>query len=281
MLFIYFVLSFALRAHADPFPLPVRIGGALVIFFGTVFITSLPWVIYGGKEACKASRGTYKTPWNQGFEDHWLDLSFRLVFIWFLAIHAIYITLGDHPPSAHVRQETRCVVFVWFGKLIHIITITADSCQIPEYNDDGIRPVDANIAYFSVFGLATHYVADVWFLQLVVERLVAFQAAYGEPLPGICVIVWLSRFMIFMVTMQSFGVVSRVMALGNAITLSVGVAFLLILLFRAYAVPYKYLLKAQKLNVNDALSAQMKKETTFAMRIIRRSQMVFFWEVVA
>ena len=167
-------------------------------------------------------------------------------------------------------------VFVWFGKLIHIITITADSCQIPEYNDDGIRPVDANIAYFSVFGLATHYVADVWFLQLVVERLVAFQAAYGEPLPGICVIVWLSRFMIFMVTMQSFGVVSRVMALGNAITLSVGVAFLLILLFRAYAVPYKYLLKAQKLNVNDALSAQMKKETTFAMRIIRRSQMGFF-----
>ena len=164
------------------------------------------------------------------------------------------------------------------AKLIHIITIAVrNSCQIPEYNDDGIRPVDANIAYFSVFGLATHYVADVWFLQLVVERLVAFQAAYGEPLPGICVIVWLSRFMIFMVTMQAFGVVSRVMALGNAITLSVGVVFLFILLFRAYTVPYKYLLKAQKLDVNDALSAQMKIETTFAMHIIRRSQMGFFW----
>ena len=275
VLFIYFVLSFALRAHTDPFSVSVRIAGAVLIFSSTAFITLVPWVIFGGKEECQASRGTSLTPWNQGFEDHWLDLSLRLIFIWLLAMHTIYINLGDHPPSAHTRQAVRCITFVWCGKLIHIVTVATDCCQVPEYID-GIRPADAEIGYFSVFGLGTHYVADVWFLQLVVERLIAFQAAYGELLPWTTVVLWLSRLLIFMVTVQAFGIASRYLALGNAIVLSVGVLLLAVLLCRAYAVPYRYLLQAQKLDVNHALSTEMKKETTFAMHLIWKSQIGIF-----
>ncbi|CAJ1380349.1 unnamed protein product [Effrenium voratum] len=273
VLFIYFILSFVLRAHTDPFPAPLRIIGGVGILLSTAFVTSLPWLLYGGKGACRASRGTSKTPWDLGFDEHWLDLSLRFVFLWPLAMLAIWVTLADHPPSAYVRQAVRCIIFAWFGKLIHTITVTVDSCVVPDYNDEGVRPLDSDSAYFSVFGNSTHFVADVWFLQLVVEQLVAFQAAYGESLQCTSGIVWLSRLMIPMVTMQAFGVISRVVALGNSIMLSLGVVSMCFLLCRAYMVPYNYLLKAQKLDVNNALSAELEKETTFAMRIIHKSQL--------
>ena len=51
------------------------------IFSGTIFITSLPWLLFGGWGACEEQRGTSKTPWDQSFEepirlkteesDHW------------------------------------------------------------------------------------------------------------------------------------------------------------------------------------------------------------------
>ena len=276
-LFIYFVLSFALRSHTDPFPVPLRVVGAVIIFLCTVVITSLPWVVFGGREECQTSRGTSKTPWNRAFEDHWLDLSLRLTFIWLLAMQAIYINLGDHPPSAYIRQSARCVAFVWFGKLIHVLTVIADSCMVPEFNDQALRPLDDYWGYFTVFGNATHYIADVWFVRLAVERLVTFEAAYGERLPCTCVIVWLSRLMIFNVTVQAFGVISRPLALGNAIILSLSVLTLAILTCRAYTVPLKYLFKAWKLDTNDALSAEMKKETTFAMLVICKFGMGMFF----
>lgn len=39
------------------------------IFSGTIFITSLPWLLFGGWEACEEQRGTSKTPWDQSFEE--------------------------------------------------------------------------------------------------------------------------------------------------------------------------------------------------------------------
>ena len=39
------------------------------IFAGTIFITSLPWLLFGGWEACEEQRGTSKTPWDQSFEE--------------------------------------------------------------------------------------------------------------------------------------------------------------------------------------------------------------------
>eukprot|EP00438_Fugacium_kawagutii_P029850 Skav200976 [mRNA] locus=scaffold448:830747:832822:- [translate_table: standard] len=244
----------------------------MLMFMATTFITLVPWIIYGGREQCQVSRGSSKTPWNQGFEDHWLDLSFRLIFAWLLVVHAIYVVVGDHPPSAHVRQSVRCVAFIWIGKLLHIVTIISDACQVPEYDENALRPEDADIVYFTVFGIATHYVGDVWFLQLVVERLTAFQAAYGEALPFTCASVWLSRLLILMVTMQLFGVVSRWTALLVASTVSVGVVVLSTMICIAYAAPYKYLVKARKTAGNDTLSAEIKKEMAFAMHLIHKSQ---------
>lgn len=39
------------------------------IFPGTIFITSLPWLLFGGWVACEEQRGTSKTPWDQSFEE--------------------------------------------------------------------------------------------------------------------------------------------------------------------------------------------------------------------
>ena len=276
-LFIYFILAFVFRGSSAPLPLSARLVVALVILLSTSVITALPWVVFGGKEACQASRGTYKTPSGQGFEDHWLEVTLRLVFVWVLALQASFVNLGDHPPSAHVRQSIRCITFGWFGKLLNIVTPIVDSCQVPQWTEEGFRPTDAEEVYFTVFGMATHYITDVWFLQLVVDRLVAFQAAYGEKLPCSFVIVWLSRVMIFMAAMQLFSVVSPVVSLTVAMVLTMGVCTLSILHCGAYMVPYNDLLQAHKVEIAtcNALSVEMEKESTFAMLVIRKSQIGF------
>eukprot|EP00434_Breviolum_minutum_P021264 symbB.v1.2.018759.t1/scaffold1510.1/size114631/3 len=268
---LYFILYFVLRAHTDPFPLAMRVIQALVMLLGTIFITSLPWLLFGGWEACEERRGTSKTPWDQSFEDHQMEFTFRVIFLWFIAAFTIYITLGEHSPSAHARQACRCVPFLWFGKLIHVIPSVIDSCQVPEYDEDGLRP-NSVVALLTTYGNSVHFITDVWFLQLVVSKLMALQAAYGEVLPRSCIIAWLARILIFFVIIQGFGAISRWTALINSIVLSVGVSLLSICLCKAYAVPYKYLAAAQKVAATDAVSEEMRKETTFAMRIIWRSQ---------
>lgn len=47
-----------------------------------------------------------------------MEFTFRVIFLWFIAAFTIYITLGEHSPSAHARQACRCVPFLWFGKLM-------------------------------------------------------------------------------------------------------------------------------------------------------------------
>lgn len=35
---------------------------------GTVFVTCIPWVLFGGLDECRRVRGTSKTPWDQDFQ---------------------------------------------------------------------------------------------------------------------------------------------------------------------------------------------------------------------
>eukprot|EP00913_Durusdinium_trenchii_P023234 g21812.t1 len=102
-----------------------------VLFLTLVAVLFVPATAVGewSRATCQARRGPSITVWGQGFEEHWLDMQLRLSCTWVMILIAIYITLGDHPPSTHIRQISRCIYFLCFGKLIQVIPSMVDSCH--------------------------------------------------------------------------------------------------------------------------------------------------------
>ena len=49
--------------HVELFPI-----FCLFVSVGTVFVTFIPWILFGSLEECRRVRGTSKTPWDQDFQ---------------------------------------------------------------------------------------------------------------------------------------------------------------------------------------------------------------------
>eukprot|EP00438_Fugacium_kawagutii_P017776 Skav205859 [mRNA] locus=scaffold766:115813:119098:+ [translate_table: standard] len=280
-LWIYIMGYFVLKDQAYPFPLPIRLVCVFLILSSTILLTAVPWLFFGGGEGCNDFDPEMPNENGQRLQDFLPQTIIRIVSFWILAVLAMYMSVADHPESTYIRQSVRCVLYFWLGTGVRCIDTFLSACLGGDRDSDGVRDTVFRvntIALMSVaFNLATSFLGDIWCIQLVIERLHAFQEAFGESLPCIKAINCLVVVMKICMPCVAFAAVlpdPTTLVVTTFTTLCLVV--LVVLVSWAYSLPLKALRDSRKVdNKDDAMGKQLLKETKFAMRVIFAAQLGF------
>ena len=280
-LWIYVMGFYVLKDQAYPFALPTRLICAFLILLITLFLTCFPWLFFGGKEACNNFDPVMKTETGTSFEEMWTFTIIRIVSSWLLAVLAMHMSAADHPESTYIRQSVRCVLFFWIGNAVRCIDATMRACIGSDHDKDGVRDDPywdyALIRMSIAFGLGTGFLGDIWCIQLVIERLLAFEEAFGESLPCMKAI----RYLAFTMKVCMFCVAfATILPNPAALVVTTFTTFVLlwlvVLVYWAYLLPLRALRDASKVDAKDAaMGNQLLKETRFAMQVIFAAQVGF------
>ena len=280
-LWIYIMGYFVLKDQAYPFALPVRLLCAFLIFSSTLFLTLVPWIFFGGGKTCDDFDPEMANENGQRLEDFRAATIVRIVSTWVLSVLAIYMSVADHPESTYIRQSVRCVLYFWLSNGVRCIDAFLSACLGKDGDNDGVRDTVFrynDLALMSVaFGLATSFLGDIWCIQLVIGRLLAFQEAFGETLPCIKVINALSLMMkICMPCVAVAALLPDPTTLVVTIFTSFCLLWLVVLVCWAYSLPLQALRDARKVDSKDqTMGEQLLKETRFAMKVIFAAQLGF------
>ena len=119
--------------------------------------------------------------------------------------------------------------------------------------------------------LKVHGPKDMWCLQLLMERLMALEEAFGEPLPCSRPIFWLSWAIWLAIGLMAItSSLSTLVALVCSLVATTALLCLLALASHAYGVPLKALRRATELT--HAMALPLRRETRFALRVIRTAR---------
>ena len=278
-LWIYIMGYFVLKDQAYPFALPIRFICILFVWCVTVSVTTIPPVIFGGFDSCSKFHPSIPDENGRSFHDLWTDAIVRVIVTSILAILAGFISLADHPESTYIRQSLRCVMFYWLA--VRCIDGFTRACTGTDENNDGLRDNVMHrypIAYQgSAFGVAVSFLGDIWCIQLVIEKLVAFQEAFGENLPCMKAISCLSLMMKVCMVLVGVSVLLHPAVRLAVDTLATFCLFwLVVLVCWAYSLPMQSLRDARRVDrEDDVMGEQLLKETRFAMRVIGAAQVGF------
>ena len=282
-LWIYIMGYFVLKDQAYPFALPIRFLCCFLILSSTTFLTLVPWIFFGGGENCNDFDPEMEDENGQRLQDYRTRTIVRIAATWILAALGIYMSMADHPESTYVRQSVRCVLFFWLGAGVRCIDAFLGACLGGDRDNDGVRDMvfknGVNVlALMSVaFGLATSFLGDIWCIQLVIQRLLTFQEAFGESLPCIKAISYLEFMMKFcMPCVAVAALLPDPTTLVVTTFTTVFLVLLVVLVSWAYSLPLKALRDAREVDSkDDAMGKQLMKETGFAMKVIFAAQLGF------
>ena len=154
-----------------------------------------------------------------------------------------------------------------------------EACDGADYDNDGLRDLATSHSLpaklITPYSFAAGFISDIWCLQLVIERLLALEEAFGEPLPRSRVVVWVSRLLNFWIALLAgTPFISRLASMLVSIGVVLGLGGITVYMWLAYSVPLAALQAARKLNAEtDDLGALLfQKEAMFAVRVIRAAQ---------
>ena len=138
-----------------------------------------------------------------------------------------------------------------------------------------LRP-GSNLPAIGTYALAASSLSGIWALQLVVQRLEALQAGFGESLPDFRLILWLARVNVLWIWLLAFSVrVSTALTLGLGCAAALCILSMMCLMFRALSSPLRVLLDCTP-EGSDGVSEHLHKEVSFAVRIIHQAQLGIF-----
>jgi len=282
-LWIYVMGYFVLKDQAYPFALPIRFLCSFLILSSTTFLTLVPWIFFGGGENCNDFDPEMEDENGQRLQDHRTQTIVRIAATWILAALGIYMSMADHPESTYIRQSVRCVLFFWLGTGVRCLDTFLGACLGGDRDNDGVRDMvfknGVNIvALMSVaFGLATSFLGEIWCIQLVIQRLLTFQEAFGEPLPCVKAISCLEFMMkVCMPCVAVTALLPDPTTLVVTTFTTVFLVLLVVLVSWAYSLPLKALRDAREVDSkDDAMGKQLMKETGFAMKVIFAAQLGF------
>ena len=198
---LYVVGNLGLRTQSSPAPLKLRLLQAASIWLCTVVVTASPWLFLGGMQGCREFDPKMKTSYGYVFDQFWTLLYFRHGLNWSMTLAATYLVLADHPPSTYIRDCLRCFLYFYGASIVATLATTWLACRGTDENEDGIRDSFFDESYprdTSVVGglLASSRVglilAGLWLVRIMVKKIRALEAAFGEPLPYSATIVRLS-----------------------------------------------------------------------------------------
>lgn len=135
-----------------------------------------------------------------------------------------------------------------------------------------IEQTDQLAVLLALYGVAATILGDIWCLQLLIERLLALEEAFGEPLPCARPVVWLSRFLILCLLLLVAGSAFPSIGLISCLCGSFGLICIMGMIWSAYSLPLRALRAAQKLDAANAVGMEFQKETAFAIRVIKGAQ---------
>ena len=114
---------------------------------------------------------------------------------------------------------------------------------------------------------------DMWCLQLLMERLMALEEAFGESLPCSRPIFWLSwGIWLAIVVMAVTSSLSTLVALVCSLVATAALLCLMALTWRAFGVPLRALRRATDGDRRHAMAMPLQCETRFALRVIRTAR---------
>jgi len=157
------------------------------------------------------------------------------------------------------------------------VDISLEGCDGGDRDKDGVRDTAwhvNDIAMMSVnCGVASSFLGDFWCLQLVIERLLAFQEAFGETLPCAKATLYLSRFLkVSILLIPAAAALSLLANMVLTTIIALGMVILVVLICLAYLLPLQVLRSARKVDSEQAMGRELSKETCFAMKVILAAQ---------
>ena len=280
-LWFYIMGYWVLKDQAYPFALPMRLACVALIWSITLSVTMVPLLIYGGHDPCSEFDPSMMNELGQAFHDLWVVAIVRVVSTWVLAVLAVFLCAADHPASTYIRQSVRCVLYYWLATAVRCIDGFTMACTGEDRDQDGVRDDTLHthpIPYMAApFGTAASLLGDIWCIQLVMQRLVAFQEAFGEELPCMKAVRCLSLMMKVCMVLVGVGTL-----LDGPIRLAVNMfttfclLWLVVLVCWAYSLPLQALRNARELDRrNDVMGEQLLNEGRYAMRVILAAQLGF------
>ena len=199
-----------------------------------------------------------------------LSMRAQLSVICFTTPAVMYVVLADHPPSASIRECIRCIQFIFCSRRSLPRLDLGSTCQRADVNLDGIRDSrrDALVHAFLRGGRHIGYSSVAWCIQTIINRLLALEEAFVEPLPFTWLTNRLSHFVhvLYLPLLITLNLVPGY--LDNLSVVAVRCVTALILL--AFAFPQKQLQECRQDDVPDA-TQDMEGELAFAIEALRCS----------
>ena len=274
-IWVYGVGRFVVKEES-PWPWPCRFFVAVMILLSTVFVALMPWLFFGGEEGCREFDPAMPTRFGMRFEEFWIQTWIFSVVNAVLAVIAIWMSLADHPPSKYIRESIRCTISIFLAVLLKTAGVVFDACQGADLDNDGLRDYAYNNfpvpMMVSSYGTSAGMLSAVWCMQFVVDRLLALERSWGEPLPGTRSIIWLSRLMMIMLSVLAITYYYPIPTLIFSSIWALEIIVFTVLIWRAYSPPVRALRTAAGLNASDGVNAQLDKEVAFALKVIGRAR---------
>lgn len=280
---IYLTGRVSMRTQTQPFTCyGLRLLCAAVVLLAALAVTLFPFIVYGGHAGCTSFDPNMRTKYGQNFADLWAQFYMFQAANWLLAFLLVYMALADHQDSAYLRQSIRCVAYQYSSLAMRTIWIVSDACAGSDIDQNDLRDMaddpgrDRIYLAIGTYALAASSLSGIWALQLVVQRLEALQAGFGESLPYFRLILWLARVNVLWIWLLAFSVrVSTALTLGLGCAAALCILSMMCLMFRALSSPLRVLLECTP-EGSDGVSEQLYKEVSFAVRIIHQAQLGIF-----
>ena len=275
---LYVVGHFALRSQSSPPPFRVRVVLVVLVFLCTCVVTASPWLFLGGMDGCRKLDPQMMTSYGYNFDQFWTLLQFRHALNWCLTLAAICLILAEHPPSTYIRDCIRCFLYMYVSQVDGALATTWLACAGADLDDNGIRDSLFDASFESHASLAAgmlvssrvcSILAGIWVVRIVVKKLRALEAAFGEPLPFSAAILWLSYLLGAIVVLFMLYQISAVGLFLSCLAGAFSLVVLTALELSALHVPLRVLQLAQQKGCYEG-SEQWKEKIGSAVRALQR-----------